>query len=128
MLTQTITGSFAGGQSARNHRAVGVARQRETSDEALVRAIAGGERDAMAALYSRHNVRLYRFIVRLIGNAATAEDLVNEVFLDVWRSAARFEGKSSVPTWLLAMARYKALSLMRRRVDEPLDERADRED
>jgi RNA polymerase sigma-70 factor (ECF subfamily) len=102
---------------------VGVARQRETSDEALVRAIAGGERDAMAALYSRHNVRLYRFIVRLIGNAATAEDLVNEVFLDVWRSAARFEGKSSVPTWLLAMARYKALSLMRRRVDEPLDER-----
>src|SRR5262245_229450 len=77
----------------------------------------------MALLYTRHNVRLYRFILRLTGNAATAEDLVSEVFLDVWRSAQRFEAKSSVSTWLLAIARYKALSLMRKRVDTSLDER-----
>jgi RNA polymerase sigma-70 factor (ECF subfamily) len=124
MLTQAITGSFAGGQSATDHREVGAARQREASDEALVRAIAESDRTAMAELYARHNVRLYRFIVRFTGNTATAEDIVSEVFLDVWRSAARFEAKSSVPTWLLAIARYKALSGMRRRVDEPLDDRA----
>jgi RNA polymerase sigma-70 factor (ECF subfamily) len=125
MWTQAISGNFAGSRTgtARDRSEVRLARQRETSDEALVRAIAGGDRDAMAALYARHNVRLYRFIVRTIGNAATAEDIVSEVFLEVWRSAVRFEGKSSVPTWLLAIARYKALSLMRRRVDEPLDER-----
>ena len=94
-----------------------------TSDEALICAIAKGDRRAMALLYTRHNVRLYRFILRLTGNAATAEDLVSEVFLDVWRSAQRFEAKSSVSTWLLAIARYKALSLMRKRVDTSLDER-----
>jgi RNA polymerase sigma-70 factor, ECF subfamily len=122
MWTQAVSGNFASNRTARDHRAAGIAD--ETSDEALVCAIAKSDRDAMAALYARHNVRLYRFIVRLTGNAATAEDIVSEVFLEVWRSAVRFEAKSSVPTWLLAIARYKALSLMRRRVDEPLDERA----
>jgi RNA polymerase sigma-70 factor, ECF subfamily len=126
MLTHTISGSFVDRHSnaARDHRAAGFAsRDERSSDATLVRAIAEGDRRAMGALYARHNVRLYRFILRFNGNTATAEDLVSEVFLEVWRSAARFEGKSSVPTWLLAIARYKALSLMRHRVDEPLDER-----
>jgi RNA polymerase sigma-70 factor (ECF subfamily) len=125
MWTQALSRNLAGGRtgSARDRSEIRLARQGETSDTVLVRAIAEGDRNAMAALYARHNVRLYRFIVRLTGNAATAEDIVSEVFLEVWRSAARFEGKSSVATWLLAIARYKALSLMRRHVDEPLDER-----
>src|SRR5207342_2071922 len=53
---------------------------------------------------------------------ALAEDVLSEVFLDVWRQAGRFEGRSSVSTWLLAIARYKALSACRRRRDVSLDD------
>jgi RNA polymerase sigma-70 factor, ECF subfamily len=48
---------------------------------------------------------------------------LSEVFLDVWRQAAAFEGRSSVSTWLLAIARYKALSARRGRSDAELDAR-----
>ena len=47
---------------------------------------------------------------------------MSEVFLDVWRQAEAFESKSQVSTWLLAIARYKALSALRRRTDEHLDD------
>src|SRR5260370_24664180 len=76
----------------------------------------------MQVLFARHQVRVYRFVLRLVGNQAAAEDLISEVFLDVWRQADRFEGRSAVSTWLLASARFKALSLMRRKPDEELDE------
>jgi RNA polymerase sigma-70 factor (ECF subfamily) len=95
---------------------------RETTDEALVALIADGDKRAMQVLYARHNVRVFRFIVRLTRNESLAEDLVGEVFLDVWRQAEGFEAKSQVSTWLLAIARYKALSAMRRRTDEHLDD------
>src|SRR6476646_8059996 len=95
---------------------------RETTDEALIGLIADGDKRAMQVLYARHNVRVFRFIVRLTGNQTLAEDLVSEVFLDVWRQAEGFEAKSQVSTWLLAIARYKALSALRRRTDEHLDD------
>ena len=94
----------------------------ETSDEALISLIADGDKRAMQVLYARHNVRVYRFVLRLTGNQSLAEDLVSEVFLDVWRQAEGFESKSQVSTWLLAIARYKALSALRRRTDEHLDD------
>jgi RNA polymerase sigma-70 factor (ECF subfamily) len=64
---------------------------------------------------------VYRFVLRLVRNEATAEDVVGEVFLDVWRQAGQFEGRSAVSTWLLSMARFKALSAMRRRTNVELD-------
>jgi RNA polymerase sigma-70 factor (ECF subfamily) len=94
----------------------------DTSDEALIGLIADGDKHAMRVLYARYNVRVYRFIVRLTGNQTLAEDLVSEVFLDVWRQAEGFESKSQVSTWLLAIGRYKALSALRRRTDEYLDD------
>jgi RNA polymerase sigma-70 factor (ECF subfamily) len=94
----------------------------EPSDEALIELIAGRDKCAMQVLYARHNVRVYRFIIRLTGSQSLAEDLVSEVFLDVWRQAGTFEAKSAVSTWLLAIARYKALSALRRRTDEHLDD------
>ena len=51
-----------------------------------------------------------------------AEDLLSDVFFDVWRQAGRFEGRSAVTTWLLSIARFKALSARRRRTDVELDE------
>src|SRR5207248_8967894 len=64
-----------------------------------------------------------RWLLRLVGDEALAEDLLSDVFLDVWRQAAAFEARSSVSTWLLAIARYKALSARRRRTDAELDEK-----
>jgi RNA polymerase sigma-70 factor, ECF subfamily len=93
-----------------------------TSDEVLNGRIANGDRLAMQVLFARHHVRVFRFVVRLVRNETTAEDLISEVFLDVWRQAGRFEGRSAVSTWLLAIARFKALSAMRRRPDQELDE------
>jgi RNA polymerase sigma-70 factor, ECF subfamily len=93
-----------------------------SSDEKLIRRIAEGDQLAMRTLFARHRVALYRWLLRLVGDEALAEDLLSEVFLDVWRQAASFEGRSSVSTWLLAIARYKALSARRRRTDAELDE------
>jgi RNA polymerase sigma-70 factor (ECF subfamily) len=93
-----------------------------TSDEVLIGRIANGDRLAMQVLYARHHVRVFRFVVRLVRDEATAEDLISEVFLDVWRQAGRFEGRSTVSTWMLAIARFKALSALRRRLDGELDE------
>jgi RNA polymerase sigma-70 factor (ECF subfamily) len=93
-----------------------------TSDEVLIGRIANGDRLAMQVLFARHHVRVFRFVVRLVRNESTAEDLISDVFLDVWRQAGRFEGRSAVSTWLLSIARFKALSALRRRPDEVLDE------
>jgi RNA polymerase sigma-70 factor (ECF subfamily) len=93
-----------------------------TSDEVLIGRIAKGDRLAMQVLFARHHVRVYRFVLRLVGNPTVAEDLISEVFLDVWRQADRFEGRSAVSTWMLAIARFKALSALRKKPDEELDE------
>ena len=94
-----------------------------SSDEMLIRRIAEGDQLAMRTLFGRHRVPLYRWLLRLVGDEALAEDLLSDVFLDVWRQAAAFEARSSVSTWLLAIARYKALSARRRRTDAELDEK-----
>ncbi len=93
-----------------------------TSDEVLIARIAGGDRLAMQVLFARHHVRVYRFVLRLVRNEATAEDLISEVFLDVWRQAGKFEGRSAVSTWMLSIARFKALSALRRKPEQELDE------
>jgi RNA polymerase sigma-70 factor (ECF subfamily) len=93
-----------------------------TSDEVLIGRIAGGDRLAMQVLFARHHVRVYRFVLRLVSDPTIAEDMISEVFLDVWRQAGRFEGRSAVSTWLLSIARFKALSALRKRSDEELDE------
>jgi RNA polymerase sigma-70 factor (ECF subfamily) len=94
-----------------------------TSDEVLIARIAGGDRLAMQVLFARHHVRVYRFVLRLVRNEATAEDLISDVFLDVWRQAGKFEGRSAVSTWMLSIARFKALSALRRRPEQELDDK-----
>jgi RNA polymerase sigma-70 factor (ECF subfamily) len=91
------------------------------SDDVLIKRIANGDQLAMRTLYARHRVAIYRWLLRLVGDETSAEDLLSDVFLDVWRKAASFQGRSSVSTWLLAIARHKALSARRRRADGELD-------
>jgi RNA polymerase sigma-70 factor (ECF subfamily) len=93
-----------------------------SSDEALIKRIADRDQLAMRTLFARYRVALYRWLLRLVSDTATAEDLLSEVFLDVWRHAAVFEGRSSVSTWLFAIARNKAISARRRRPDVELND------
>src|SRR6202158_4695050 len=81
----------------------------------------------MRTLYARHSVRVFRFIARLVTDTARAEDLVSEVFIDVWSQADHFQGRSQVLTWILSIARHKALSALlaqRRRGIAAIDEAA----
>ena len=92
------------------------------SDQMLVERTAVGDKLAMQVLFARHRTAIYRWLCRLVGNETVAEDLLSDVFFDVWRQAGRFEGRSAVTTWLLSIARFKALSARRRRTDMELDE------
>jgi RNA polymerase sigma-70 factor, ECF subfamily len=89
--------------------------RRDNSDETLIAKIASGNRLAMQVLYARHHTRVHRFLLRWTGNAAIAEDLTADVFLIAWRHADRFDGSSTVSTSLIAIARRKAESELRRR-------------
>src|SRR4051812_14504116 len=93
-----------------------------SSDEMLVERIAAGDKLAMQVLFARHRTNLYRWLLRFVGNKTVAEDLLSDVFFDVWQQAGRFAGRATVTTWLLSIARFKALSARRRRTDGKLDE------
>jgi len=93
-----------------------------SSDEMLVTRIAAGDKLAMQALFARHRASVYRWLLRFVGNETVAEDLLSDVFFDVWQQAGRFEGRAAVTTWLLSIARFKALSARRRRTHAELDE------
>jgi RNA polymerase sigma-70 factor, ECF subfamily len=92
------------------------------TDTDLVGRIAEGDNLAMKLLFARHNMKIFRFVLRLVRDETIAEDMINEVFLDVWRNARRFEGRSSVTTWLLAIARNKTWSVLRKRRESGLEE------
>jgi RNA polymerase sigma-70 factor, ECF subfamily len=92
------------------------------ADEVLIAKIAKGDRSAMAALFTRYRVRVFKFVLRMVRNEAIAEELNSDVFLDVWRQAGTFEGRSAVSTWIFSIARFKALNALQRRGEEELDD------
>src|ERR1700730_648028 len=96
-------------------------RAASVTDEMLIGQIAAGDKSAMRALFARHQLKVYRFVLRIVRDAALAEDTVSETFFDAWRHAGRFEGRSSVSSWLLGIARHRALTAARRRPTESLD-------
>ncbi len=93
-------------------------------DRQLVERIAAQDQTALRALYARHQGRVFRFVVRLVRQDAIAEELTNEVFLEVWRNAGTFEGKASASTWLLSIAHHRAVSMLRKRREESWNEEA----
>jgi RNA polymerase sigma-70 factor, ECF subfamily len=96
--------------------------QERVSDEMLLRNVAEGDKAAMHIMFARHRLRVFRFIRSIVRNAAIADDLVSQVFLDVWRTANKFEGRARVSTWLLSIARFKAWGALRARTDETIDQ------
>jgi len=77
---------------------------------------------ALRSLVARHQVRVFRFLARLVRSEAVAEELTNEVFLEAWRNASGFEGRASLTTWLLAIAHNRAVSALRKRREESWDD------
>ncbi len=94
----------------------------QQSDRDLVQRVASGDRAAVRLLFMRHHARVYRFVARQTGSQSMADDIANEVFLELWRQAPAFEGRSEVSTWLLGIARFKVLSAFRKRREEAIDD------
>jgi RNA polymerase sigma-70 factor, ECF subfamily len=91
-------------------------------DDPLMKRLAAGDQQALRQLISRHQARVFRFITRLVRSEAVAEELTNEVFLEAWRNAKSFEGRSNPVTWLLSIAHNKAISSLRKRREQSWDE------
>lgn len=96
--------------------------QDRRDDRELLARIGAGDQTALRALIARYQVRVFRFILRIVRREAVAEELTNEVFLEVWRAAKSFEGRSTPSTWLLGIAHHKALGSGRRRREEAWNE------
>jgi RNA polymerase sigma-70 factor (ECF subfamily) len=98
--------------------------QDQTDDRKLISRIAGQDQAALRALLGRHQLRVYRFVLRIVRREAVAEEVTNEVFLEVWKHAGNYEGRSLVGTWLLSVAHNRAVSALRKRREESWDEDA----
>lgn len=83
-------------------------------DTDLIRRVGAGDRAALKTLYERHSDALYKFLRYRLRDPFEASDVTQEVFLEIWRAAARFEGRSSPRTWIFGIARNKAVDRMRR--------------
>ncbi len=86
-----------------------------SDDRALIKAIAGGDAKALERFFARNQTRVFRYLTRIVRNEAVAEELMNEVFLAAWQSAARYEGRSEPTTWLISIAHNKAVSSLRKK-------------
>ncbi len=94
----------------------------EPDDKTLLERVALKNEAAFRTLYDRYHGRIYHYITTIVGDLAMAEDVATEAFLDVWRGAEKFSGRSQVKTWIFAIARNKAISALRKRRESPLDE------
>ncbi len=88
--------------------------QAQTTDVELLQAVAHGDEDALAHIYDRYRVVLFGLLVRILNSREEAEDVLQEVFLQVWRRAADFDEKRGRPfTWLVTLARSRAIDRLR---------------
>jgi len=98
-----------------------------TDNEALIARLRAGDQSAYAQLVEEHASRVYRLALRMMGNEADAEDVLQETFLSAFKSIDHFEARSSLSTWLYRIATNAALMRLRRKepeqvsVDEPLE-------
>lgn len=88
----------------------------ERDDTYLLRRIASGDGDALTELFDRHSPVVLGLLVRIVGGRAEAEEVLQEVFLQAWMQADRYDEERATPRgWLLMLARSRALDRLRRR-------------
>ncbi|MCZ6642156.1 MAG: sigma-70 family RNA polymerase sigma factor [Gammaproteobacteria bacterium] len=85
----------------------------EDNDIALVTRIAEGDKVAFRILFETYGERVFRYAYRMVNDRSLAEEVTNDVMLEVWKGAHRFEGRSKASTWVLGIARYLALNAIR---------------
>ncbi|WP_420560605.1 RNA polymerase sigma factor [Tepidicaulis sp.] len=81
----------------------------------LIARIAAGDEKAFAALYETFEKRLFAFIRSKLNDPHEAADILHEIFMDVWRKAGKFEGRSKVSTWLMSIAFHKTVDRLRKK-------------
>lgn len=99
------------------------ARRRATRGERRIAArLRRRDRDAFAELYATYGGATFGFLVRALGDRGAAEDVQQQVFLEVWQRAADYDpSRASLPTWIMTIARSRAIDHRRRRIPEPRD-------
>ena len=94
------------------------------ADEALLECIAGGQGDALKALYDRYSRKVFGLALHSVSDHETAEEITIDVFMEVWKNASRYASdRARVSTWILSICRYRAIDALRRRSSRP-DRRA----
>ena len=105
---------------------------RDLADEDLMQLVRRGEASAFEVVYERHSSAAFSLAYRMCGTRAAAEDVVQESFLSLWRSGARYDrARGSVRTWVLGIVHNRAIDSLRRSVvhdrrrasDEGIEER-----
>jgi len=91
--------------------------QKLAEEHALLKAIAAGDAKALERLFTSTQTRVFRFLMRMVNSRNVAEELLNEVYLGVWQSAHRYEGRSEPLTWILSIAHNKAVSTLRKKTE-----------
>jgi RNA polymerase sigma-70 factor, ECF subfamily len=89
---------------------------RRNADEALMRRILDGDEAALGALYDRYGSLVYSVANRILRDTGAAEEVLQDIFHQIWRTAARFDFEhGSLPAWLLVIARNRSIDRLRRR-------------
>jgi RNA polymerase sigma-70 factor (ECF subfamily) len=94
----------------------------ETDDERLAAAISGGDEAALEEAYGRWSGPVFAFLSRRMADRSTAEDVLQQVFIEVWQKADRFDaGRGTLQSWIFAIANSRSLDVLRKRVPSPVD-------
>jgi RNA polymerase sigma-70 factor (ECF subfamily) len=97
------------------HRGAGAGSLRELADEDLMALVRRGEARAFEVIYDRHSGVAFSLAYRMCGSRTAAEDVVQESFLSLWRSGARYDrARGSVRTWVLGIVHNRAIDVLRR--------------
>src|SRR5579863_4283988 len=89
--------------------------QSVVDERQIVRSIAAGDREALAELYCNYQRTLFKYLLQLTPDYGLAEEILQDTLVAVWKSAHRFEGRSSLQTWLIGIARRQAHNTLRQR-------------
>jgi RNA polymerase sigma-70 factor, ECF subfamily len=90
--------------------------EKTISDKELVSRVRAGDQNSMGALYDRYSPLVYAVGLRVLADTGAAEDVLQEVFMQLWRSPARFDAsRGSLGAWLAVIARNRAIDALRKR-------------
>jgi RNA polymerase sigma-70 factor, ECF subfamily len=85
-------------------------------DAALVERMIAGDESALSTLYDRYSSMLFSMLVRILKDTSAAEEILQDLFLQLWRNPSRFDpSRGSLPAWLLVIGRNRAISRLRSR-------------